>query len=100
MVGTYLDASTSHITKEDVEKLEESKFGSTCAPLITTYKEGFFLYAGDRGELHKTLENMTDEGYSEAFTELCRYAFQDLGMDLLRLDADGAVIGHLDVFDW
>lgn len=100
LIGTILTVSSSHITKEDDEKLWGSHYGVTAAPLSASYEGGHLLYAESIEELGETLEGMEKEGYSEAFIELYKYAVQDLGVSMLRIDRDGDEISHLNVFDW
>ena len=101
MIGTILTVSTGHITEADSKKLEAAKYIRTSAPLLATYDEGFFLYALPSDlDLMEELEMMRKEGYSEAFTELYKYAVRDLGVSMLRLDSDGDELNCFELYEW
>ena len=85
--------STAHITREDVELLEEwAKDGAKDSPvLVAEYQYGFFLYVWEDDE--------TDEKFSEsmlAILENCR----KMRCWYLQLDADGPKYEELKEHDW
>lgn len=101
-MGTIMTVSTAHITKEDNEKIVASTHGYTSAPVSATYDGGFFLFGVSLEDLEEELAYMRAEGYSEAFLKLYRYAVQDFGVSMLRVDRDGKVLVSLnfDTFEW
>lgn len=102
MIGTILTVSTTHITEEDNQKIMASDYSCTSAPVSAIYDGGVFLYVVEIEELEVTISHMKKEGYSEAFLRLYKYAVQDLGVSILRIDRDGRnleVFGF-DTFEW
>lgn len=102
MIGTIMTVSTAHITEEDNEKIVASEYSDTSAPVSAVYDGGFFLFGVSLEDLEMELANMKKEGYSEAFLRLYRYAVQDLGVSMLRIDRDGRELeaSGFDMFEW
>lgn len=77
-------ASTSHITEEDGEKLNEHTFA-------INYEAGWLVF------IHNNV--MLEEDLSEEFKFLIRLS-KSMGCDKIRLDRDQIVYNNLPTFDW
>ncbi len=92
-VYRYLDLSTCHVTREDMDGLQQA-VGDTAAPVIAAYPEGVILYVPDDGYA-------LSDWLSPSLAKILAYArAQDCY--LVRLDADGEEIDDpaLDRHDW
>lgn len=95
---SYLDCSTSHVTEKDMELLKETPaflYDFTHA----SYEYGAFVSVSGAAELEEETRKMLEDGFSEAFINLRKYAEQH-GCTILRLDAHGVVIEGLPTFEW
>src|SRR4029453_13686608 len=98
MIGKYLDVSTGHVTKDDMELLEIAAHDSAAElPVIAEYLEGVICYVPD--DYDYSIKRMRKAGISESFIKLLAYARKH-GCYLIRLDCDGDEIAELDKHDW
>lgn len=96
-VRKYLDASTSHITKEDAELLD----GPAPVPVRLNREEGAFIHVAqyEHQELEGQIVAVRKEGFSAAFARLLRFARAN-HCDWILLDRDADVLPGLETFDW
>lgn len=100
-IGTYLDVSTSHVTKADCEKLDKDAIPESRGFVVYKYPEGYFIHIiqDDPELLKETLEAAEARGYSEDFLNLVVTAhFKKCR--LLRLDCDGTTYPELPTHEW
>lgn len=101
--------STAHITKQDGEQLMERSYSpddSALPPawhiIPATDYYGHWLWAGDyldKSSCDERCSAAEEEGYSELFVGVLRFAHQN-HCSHLRFDCDGPVYGQLPTEDW
>ncbi len=96
---SYLDCSTSHLSKQDAEKLNAAprdKVLYSADTIIRRYDEGWFITLLPEG-----WPTPDDVLLSADYLILVAYA-RGRGCSLIRLDADGDVLPEeqLPSFDW
>lgn len=89
MIHTYLDLSTGHVTKDEMDAIDHSV--GDALPVVATYKFGAFLHVPD-----DDCEDLAPYPAVRAVVELAR----SLGVTLVRLDADGPEVPGLKTYDW
>lgn len=93
----YLDASTSHITCEDNEVMQQKEIeDGVPGCYVYPYDQGYFISVSDYEPTEKEKE---DTCLSESFFKVLEYA-RKRGCTVLRLDADGDQIEGLEVHHW
>jgi hypothetical protein len=102
--------STSHLTKEDNEKLLKNEYTALgCFWSLTTDPnnggEGFLVHCAedfqpDNAQFHKTLtQDLVDGGWSVALAHIQIFALEH-HCTYIRLDPDGMVVPELPTYDW
>lgn len=90
----YLDCSTIHVTKKDMDL-----FGGVSAHAILaiyTYPEGAWVYVVKSDDVCNKLREI---GFSEGFINVMDIAHSK-GCYFIRLDCDGTIHDELKQFDW
>jgi hypothetical protein len=96
MISSILELSTSHVTKEDSEKLTEE----SGLPIRYPYEWGWFVFVPeDTGDLIEAITDMQDLGYSMDAMKLFLHAHTK-GHRFLRLDADADIIEGFPTHSW
>ena len=96
MIRTALTVSTAHMSYDDSVKVQVSKGNGV--PLFSQYDEGMIMYKPS--EKDEMVEEMSRAGYSSVMVNLFVYAFFELGVDLLIMDADGLELKGFPTFNW
>ena len=94
-IGTIITLGTAHLRPEDLRLMETGKAVAT--PLSAKYEEGFFFYRPDTPSAEADM--MEKAGFSREFANLIRWAFGQMGADILRIDADGDTMEGFPAFD-
>ena len=95
----YVDVSTRHISREDDERLHELALeevhGGIAPTTIAEYQYGFFVGVPEEidGEFERQM------GVSDALIDLMRRCSAE-GVQVIRIDRDGARHPGLPTFDW
>jgi hypothetical protein len=94
-IAKYLDCSTSHVTIEDAEMLNHpsSRLNATG----TEY--GWFVWVPPADMLADYIAQIHEEGLSDAFCGVLRYARRH-GCDRVLFDRDASDVDELPTFDW
>src|SRR5262245_14916205 len=92
MVHTYLDISTGHVGKAEMDAIQLDAEGP---PVTANYEHGSFLYVVEADPIEDAMRRETYPGV-QAILEFSR----TLGVSIIRLDADAAVFAALKVYDW
>jgi len=93
MIDKILNASTGHITEEDVQLLEKESHFS-----VGNFEYGFFLFT-QTAKHNPAFDVSYSYEYSKAFQELVALA-ERLGCRYICLDRDAEYIPGLPTFDW
>lgn len=98
--GKIVEVSTSHIRKEDGEKLLEHFKDSVVVPCIYPNEFGAFIVVPPQNEIEEMLGILTKEfGYSLVFANMMRF-LADKGYDYIRLDESAGTHDELCTYDW
>lgn len=96
----YADLSACHVSRADMEKIEQQGFkrhtpGSICFTVFG-YEEGAFIPLGPEKDF---FDGLRTAGMSNDFITLCQYLLS-YGVHLLRLDRDGDEDPSLKKYNW
>lgn len=98
MIATYLDLSTSHVSRKTMELLEtmtsRDRLGSGWpAMTVANYEYGCFITVPGT-DADESMQALPDD-----LCTLLTHA-RRLAVSLVRLDADGDVTYQLPIYDW
>jgi hypothetical protein len=93
------DVSTSHLTKEDAEKLREGRFDGLPRTIPHEYGGIVFLDSGWVSMVDAAAE-LRRRGMSESFVELYLTACRDKAALLINFDRDAQVLPGIPTFEW
>jgi hypothetical protein len=94
-VYRYWDLSTKHISLEDAGLLVLLE---TDRLTVYPYEYGFHVLV-PQDDVDETLDDLADQGFSEALRIILRRAYEQ-GVRMVRFDADGDLVIGLEQFDW
>jgi hypothetical protein len=94
-VYRYWDLSTKHISLEDAGRLALHEMGCLT---VYPYEYGFYVLV-PQDDVDETLDDLADQGFSEALRIILRRAYEQ-SVRMVRFDADGDLVGELERFDW
>ena len=90
----YIDVSSSHVTKEDMDLLQGS-MGIIAFP----YEEGAFVHVPTEHGVFEGYHNEATDHYSREFCDLLEWA-HERKCAFLRIDSDGETYEDMPTFDW
>jgi hypothetical protein len=94
-IHRYWDLSTKHISLEDAGRLALLEMGCLT---VYPYEYGFYVLV-PQDDVDETLDDLADQGFSEALRIILRRAYEQ-SVRMVRFDADGDLVGELEQFDW
>jgi hypothetical protein len=95
IIHRYWDLSTKHISLEDAGRLALHEMGCLT---VYPYEYGFYVLV-PQDDVDETLDDLADQGFSEALRIILRRAYEQ-GVRMVRFDADGDLVRELEQFDW
>jgi hypothetical protein len=99
-IHNFLDCSTGHLVKEDVNKLDALKDSDIHPCRVTNHLYGWYVWMPGNDAFEEAVEEWQNQyGFSSAFGNVLRYA-QSKDCWLINFDRDAEQVDELEYFEW